>query len=517
MRPLILIILDGWGYSSQQLGNAIATAETPTMDDVQANFPMLLLQASGKSVGLNWGEPGNSEVGHLTIGAGRTIFQYSTRINSAIETGAFFENPALVNAAFHARQNNSTLHLIGLLGSGTVHASFDHLLALIDFAKKQGVPRLALHLFSDGKDSGLKESVILIKKLQDHLAKTGLGAIASIIGRQDAMDRDNNWERTQHAYDLWVNGIGEQTAQLTETITTYHQQGIDDSHLPAILADANYRIRDHDAIIFFNFREDSMRQITRAFIEPGFDKFPRKGLQDLFIVLMTQYIENPGIALNVAFPLPEINNGLSQVMSERGLKQLHIAETEKYAHAIYFFNCLRNGPFEGEADILIDSYKNHQDHPSMRASEIADRFLEEFEKDLYNFTIINFANADILSHLGSLELAVQGVRAIDMALARMIPAILAKGGIVIMTSDHGNAESLIYKKSGDIETKHNLNPVPWYLVANEYRRARTPEELASAVQNSQGILSDVAPTILELMGIEKPAEMTGESLLRLLL
>jgi 2,3-bisphosphoglycerate-independent phosphoglycerate mutase len=516
MRPLVLVILDGWGYSNQKLGNAILSANTAYIDTIRGNFPALGLQASGKSVGLEWGEPGNSEVGHLTIGAGRTVFQYSTRINRSIESGDFFTKPAFLNAALHVQKNNSSLHLVGLLGSGTVHSNFEHIISLLDFAKRNNLTKVYLHLFTDGKDSSLKEGPDLIEKLNIQIKKLGVGIIATLTGRHYAMDRDTNWtDRTQKAYDLFTKGVGEQAPDPIAYLNASYAQDINDTKLHPAVVDPKGIIEDNDAVIFFNFREDSMRQISQAFVQPQFDKFPRKEYKNLFVALMTQYIEDPTISLNVAFPLPEVDNGLAQALSKAGKRQLHIAETEKYAHATYFFNCLRNSPYEGESDILVESHKQHLEHPEMKASEIADRFLEEFAKDIYDFTIINFANADILSHTGNLEAATKGCEHIDAALGRVYEAIMARDGILIITADHGNAESLIYKGTGEAETKHNTNPVPLYIVAREYQRPRTREESDATVEKVEGLISDVAPTILELLQIQAPAEMAGASLLRL--
>lgn len=517
MRPLVLVVLDGWGYSKQQLGNAVMTANTPYIDVIKHNFPALGLQASGKSVGLEWGEPGNSEVGHLTIGAGRTVFQYSTRINRAIESGDFFNNPALINAILHTQKNNSRLHLIGLLGSGTVHSNFEHLSSLLDMAKQNNVSQLYLHLFTDGKDSGLKEGPELLEKLKVQIAKFGIGTLATLTGRHYAMDRDNNWaDRTQKAYELFTQGKGEEAPDPLAYLQASYAKDITDTKLHPAVVDPKGTIEDNDAVIFFNFREDSMRQISRCFVDPSLDKIPRKEYKNLFVTLMTQYLEDLPISLNVAFPLPEVDNGLAEALSKSGKRQLHIAETEKYAHATYFFNCLRNTPYEGEIDILVESYKQHLEHPEMKASEIADKFLEEFAKGIYDFTIINFANADILSHTGNLDAAVKGAEHIDTALGRVYEAVMAMDGILVITADHGNAESLIYKGTGEAETKHNTNPVPFYLVAREYQRPRTEEESNASVEKVEGLISDVAPTILELLQIQTPAEMTGASLLRLI-
>ncbi len=514
MRPIVLIILDGWGYSKQKLGNAIASAQTPTIDLIKRNFPSLTLQASGAAVGLAWGETGNSEVGHLTIGAGRTVSQYSTRISKAIVSGDFYKNPAFLNATDHAKKHDSSLHIIGLLGSGTVHSSFEHLVALMRLIKGQGITKVYFHFFGDGKDSGLKELPAQLAKFRIQMKSIGLGTIATLIGRNYAMDRDNNWERTQQAFELLIAGKGAMATDVEASIQQYYEQGFTDTTIPATLIEPTGIIKDNDAVIFFNFREDSMRQISRSFTDSTLTVFPRTLPKNLFVSFMTQYFENPAISLHVAFPLPEVNNGLAEVLSMNGKKQLHIAETEKYAHATYFFNCLRNTPYEGEEDVLIPSRKDHESQ--MRAPEITQKFMGEAAKNFYDFTIINFANADVLSHIGNLENTIKGIESVDVALGKMYETIIAKDGILFIVADHGNAESLVHRKTGEAETRHDLNPVPLHLVAREYQRTRTEEEVIKSMDNPVGLISDIAPTILDLFKIPAPTEMTGTSLLNLL-
>lgn len=511
MRPVVLTILDGWGYSRQKLGNAILNAQTPNIDAIQRNYPSLLLQASGVASGMLWGEPGNSEVGHLTAGAGRVIFQYLSRISKVIENGQFFDNDALLKAVNHVKQNGSTLHIVGLLTSGSVHAYFNHLTALIDFAKKNNIQNLKLHLFTDGKDSGLKEAPILMKKVEDYLAKDEIGKIATVIGRNFAMDRDNNWNLTKTTYDLMTAGVGQETSDIYKKLDEYYVGGLNDSVIPATVVDPSGLIKEHDALIFFNFREDSMRQIARAFAEYDFKGFERPMIANLFVVMFTPYLE--GSDYNIAFSIPKIENGLAEVISKNGKTQMHIAETEKYAHATYFFNCLNNQPFEGETDIFIKSDKNHLENPAMQAIQIADKVVEGIKSNAYDFIILNIANADVLAHIGKLEQVIQGVEAADTAVGKIRDAVLEAGGAMIITADHGNAESLIYKSTGEEETEHNQNPIPFYLVLKDRERFRSDEEMATSMNKPSGFLSDVAPTVLELMGLPKPAEMTGDSLL----
>lgn len=521
MRSVILTILDGWGYSRQKHGNAILNAKTPNMDSIQQNYPSLLLQASGKAAGMAWGEPGNSEVGHLTLGAGRVMFQYLSRINRAIDDGSFFSNEVLTKAITHVHENNSTLHIAGLLTSGSVHAYLRHLFALIELAVKNEVKNLKIHIFTDGKDSGLKETPVLIKKLQDRINEAGLGSIATIIGRDYAMNRDKNWVYTKKAYDLMVRGDGEiiksqsgfearKSSDIIQKLEELYASGLTDSKLPPLVMDEQGLIKENDAIIFFNFREDSMRQLTRSFIEQDFQIFSVKQFENLFVVTMTQYLE---VSPNVVFSIPPIKNGLAEVLSKNNKKQLHVAETEKYAHVTYFFNCLNNKTYDGETDVFIESNKEYPEGPEMRTSDIAERVITNINENSYDFYVINLANTDILSHSGNFETAVKGVESIDKAIGQLSQAVLEKDGTMIITSDHGNAESMLYKSSGESETKHNDNPVPFYLVGKEFERHRSDEDIKSTMNQSSGLLADVAPTILELMEIEKPAEMTGDSLL----
>lgn len=513
MKPVVLTILDGWGYSKQKHGNAILNAETPNMDSIQQNYPSLLLQASGKAAGMTWGEPGNSEVGHLTLGAGRIVFQYLSRITKAISNGEFFENIIFKKAIGHVKSNNSALHLAGLLTSGSVHAYLGHLFALIDLAAKNDIKNLKIHLFTDGKDSGLKESPALINKLQNYIDETGYGSIVTIIGRDYAMNRDKNWTYTKKAYDLIVNGDGEKTSDAVSKIKEIYDFGITDSKLSPLITEESGLIKENDAVIFFNFREDSMRQLARSFVEQDFQIFPVKHFNNVFVVTMTQYLVD---SLNVAFPLPVINNGLAETLNQNNKKQFHISETDKYAHVTYFFNCLNNEPYDGETDFFIESNNNYLENPEMRTPEIMEKITKSINENLYDFYVINLANPDILSHSGNFEVTVKGIEAIDKAVGKLVQSVIEKDGTMIITSDHGNAEAMLYKLSGESETKHNDNPVPFYLIAKEFERRRSDADIESTMKQSSGLLSDVAPTILELMGIEKPVEMTGESLLNLL-
>ncbi|MBP9822087.1 MAG: 2,3-bisphosphoglycerate-independent phosphoglycerate mutase [Candidatus Pacebacteria bacterium] len=507
MRPIVLTILDGWGYSKNTGGNAITNAGTVALNEILQNYPSMLLQASGPAVGMTYGESGNSEVGHMTLGAGRVIFQYLTRINKAIKNEEFFTNPVLMEAATHSKTNNSTFHIVGLLTSGAVHAHLDHLVALVKFAKDNNL-QYKIHLFTDGRDSGLREASDTLQKLSNSIG--GLENLATVIGRDFSMDRNNNWNKTETTYNLLTQGAGLKTENIFKELDGCYAKELHDGDIPAIVVNEGL-IKPSDSIIFFNFREDSMRQIVECFTETPFDKFQRTLPENLYVAGMTRYTESP--ILHTVFPPPTINYCLSDVLSINKKKHLHIAETEKYAHVTFFFNGLRNAPFEGETDFFIPSLENPIEHPGMRAMDIAQKVCEELDGGVYDFYVINIANGDILAHLGNLEAATQGVRAADQAIGMIKNKVLEKDGIMIITADHGNVESMIYRGTGSQETKHNDSPIPFHLIAKEYQGARTQDQLTKSLGQASGLLSDVAPTVLDLMQIEKPAEMTGQSLL----
>ena len=518
---VILIILDGWGAAPPSFGNAISTANTPTLDALEKSHPSLLLQASGIAVGLPWGEEGNSEVGHLNLGAGRIILQYIPRIISSIRDGSFFENPALKNAALHVKSNDSTLHLMGLVSSGSVHSYIDHLYALLELAKRERIANVFLHIFTDGKDCPPNEAAKFIPQLEERLRSQGLGKIATIIGRTYAMDRNENWEYTQKAYELLTEGKGEVINNAAEYLQKSYAKRINDQYIePAIvngqLSMVNCRVKDADAVIFFNFREDSARQLTHAFLDKEFNYFARKKLNNLFFTALTHYY--PEIPLvNVAFPPPDIAHTLAETLSKNNKTQLHIAETEKYAHATYFFSGLIEKPYYGEERILIPSYgARYDEHPEMRAEEITDKAIENLDR--FDFILINFANSDMLAHTGNMQATIKGIETVDSCIKR----ILEKAGgeaVVIITADHGNAEEIMELKTGRIKTEHTANPVPLYVVIPNkgmQRDAKGEYNKPLYTKKISGVLADVAPTILEIMGIPAPKEMTGQSLLPLL-
>ena len=507
---VILIILDGWGKASPSYGNAITSADTPTLDMIESSYPSLSLQASGIAVGLPWGEEGNSEVGHLNIGAGRVVTQYLPRIISAIRDGSFFENKALKNAAIHVKKNDSSIHFMGLVSSGSVHSYIDHLYGLLDFAKREGITNVYLHIFTDGKDSSPQEASKFIRQLDERLKAQSLGMVSTIIGRVYAMDRNDNWQATQKTYDLLTKGLGEKINDPVKYIEDSYANGTNDQYIEPAVVNSNF-IKEGDAVVFFNFREDSARQLTRAFIEDGFDKFPRKKLQNLFFVTMTKYLEDLPLS-NVAFPPIDISTPLSQTLSLYGKKQLHMAESEKYAHVTYFFNGLIEKPYPEEERFLVTSQgaPHYDQYPEMQAPKITDKILESL--GLFDFMLVNFANADILAHSGNIQAAILGIQTIDKCLKRIIDAKKEDTAILI-TSDHGNAEEMLNPQTGAPKTKHTSNPVPLYFI-NKQKGASSSSLYTN--KKPEGILADVAPTVLDIMGLPKPKEMTGQSLLPLL-
>jgi len=509
-RTIVLLILDGWGIGRNDESNPIHVVNPQSINYLQTNFPFGLLQASGISVGLPWGEEGNSEVGHLNLGAGRIIYQYYPRITLAIRDESFFKNPALKGAFTHAQKNNSALNLIGLLSQGNVHASLEHLKSLIEFAKREKISRLNLHLFTDGRDSSPNSALELLAQLPPETR------IASLSGRFYGMDREGYWDRTEKAYQVLV-GDGPTTDNIGERIAKTYSQKLSDEFLAPTRIGAEGGIRDGDAIIFFNFREDRIRQLAAAFINPQFKNFSVKPFSNLYIATMTHY--DDGFNVPAAFQPEKIETCLGGVLSDKGKIQLRIAETQKYPHITYFFNGMRERPFKNEYRILIPSRTafRQDERPEMMASEITTRTIESIGEGVFDFILLNYANPDIIAHTGNYEACLRVIKIIDEQINKLVKVVLETNGILIITSDHGNIERLFNPFTGQPETQHDPNPVPIYLVAREFERPKTENEIQRLKKENTGILADVAPTILGLMGISKPEEMTGQSLLKLLL
>ncbi len=515
-RRVALVIFDGWGIGREDDSNPMFVAQPETIALIRERYAAGALQASGIAVGLPWGEEGNSEVGHLTIGAGRVIYQHYPRISLAIENGEFFKNEALRSAFQHAKKNQSSVHLVGILSESNVHASLTHLRALLTFAKQEEVPDVNLHAIADGKDSSPQSFPKILQAVEGFMRDAGVGRVASVSGRHYAMDRDEHWSRTERAVGALLGK--EPTAPgARDAARSHYREGLGDEFIaPTVIGPEPHPIRENDSVIFFNFREDSMRQIAAAFLDPAFDKFPRTVPPGLLIVTMTRYSETFPAA--VAFPAERVVNPLGRALAESGKSQIRIAETEKYAHVTYFFNGYREEPFPDEYRILVPSKPvvRPEAEPQMMAREVANRLIEAMDSSGADFFLVNFANADVMGHTGNFEATVAGVRAVDAELERIMRMALEREVILLVTADHGNAEQMRDPLTGEPENKHNSNPVPIYLVGPEFERPKGEREARAAEREVVGVLSDVAPTVLELMGISKPEEMTGESLTRIL-
>ncbi len=507
VKPNLIMILDGYGVNPVYKGNAIAHAHKENIDKLFQKYPNTTIGASGMDVGLPDGQMGNSEVGHLNMGAGRIVYQELTKITKEIQEGGFFQNTALKEAMDHVIKNQSSLHLFGLLSDGGVHSHITHLYALIDMAKKKGIERLYVHALLDGRDVPPQSAKVYFDMIEDYMKKAGLGTIATISGRYYGMDRDNRWERVQKFYDALTIGIGEQASSATAGLLDSYDKGTNDEFvLPTRIhpdGETPVTVNDNDSVIMFNFRPDRAREITRCFVDTEFSGFQRsKTIQNLNYVCMTQYDATmPNV--HVAFPPQTLNNTLGQYISKLGLKQLRIAETEKYAHVTFFFNGGVETPNPLEDRILIPSPKvaTYDLQPEMSAYKVTEKILEQIQSDKYDVIVLNFANPDMVGHTGVMDAAVKAIEALDQCIPQVIDAVLALGGQVILTADHGNADQML-DDQGNVMTAHSLNPVPFLVISKE-----------DVTLKDGGVLADVAPTLLDMMGLEKPTEMTGHSLI----
>ncbi|RMG92213.1 MAG: 2,3-bisphosphoglycerate-independent phosphoglycerate mutase [Chloroflexi bacterium] len=505
-KPVALIILDGWGIREMEEGNAVVQAKTPNYDRWLRQYERAILDASGEAVGLPDGQMGNSEVGHLNLGAGRVVYQDITRIDKSIREGTFFQNEVLVQAMSRARVQGGKVHLIGLMGPGGVHSHSRHLYALLKLAEQQGVEPI-VHVITDGRDtpprSGLQYVMELEAYLNDHP-----GVIASVCGRYYTMDRDKRWSRTELGYRVIVyhEGYEGRTAvSASEALRQSYAEDVTDEFVKPVAIDANGRsvtVTPGDTLIFYNFRADRMRQIVSAFALPDFDGFAREPIPNLTIVTMTEYEKN--FPVQVVFPEQEITNPLAEVLSQAGLRQFHAAETEKYAHVTYFFNGGRETPFAGESRHLEPSPKvaTYDLKPEMSAYELTEAVLARLQEYDDDFILVNYANPDMVGHTGVLEAAIRAVEAVDECAGRLVDAIVAKGGVALVTADHGNCEIMVDLKTGNPHTYHTTQPVSFFVIGKAYYHLRP-----------RGILADVAPTVLSLLGVAQPAEMTGHSLI----
>ena len=521
INPVALIILDGWGICQPSIGNAISLAKLDYWDSLLENYPSFLLQASGEAVGLPYGEMGNSEVGHLTIGSGQIILQSLNRINKAILDGSFFKNEALIKAIKHVKNNNSTLHLIGLLGTGGVHSYQAHLEALVKLASEYKLRKVYLHLFLDGRDTSKNQGVVFLKNLQKALENFKCGKIASLAGRFYGMDRNNNWDRIKLSYDAIVNGISREIFEdpVLAVQNSYAHNIFDEEFKPIVIERDNKpiaTINDNDAVIFFNFRADRARQLTHALVEDNFTEFNRrKNLNNLFMVTFTEY--QKGLPVEIAFKRPGINETLSEIISKANLSQLHIAETEKYAHVTFFFNGLREEKLSGEERILIPSpnVETYDLKPEMSAPEITDELIKAIDSKKFDFYVVNFANPDMVGHTGNLNAAIKAVTEVSQDLSKIVPLILKYKGTAIITADHGNVEEIINLKTGEIDKEHSNFPVPFIIANNRFKNKVKP--LDSEIlykQEISGVLSDIAPTILSFLKLRPSEYMKGINLVK---
>lgn len=530
-KKVVLVILDGFGVASYSHGNAIGLANPETLNYMVQQFPSLTLQASGPLVGLPWGEVGNSEVGHLNIGAGRIVGQDLPRITSSIQDGSFFKNPAFLAASLHAKKNNSSLHLMGMVSSGGVHSFDEHLYALLAFAAEQGLEKVYIHMFTDGRDTAEKVAIDSVRQLRERIARIGVGTIATVAGRFYAMDRGKHWQQTEMAYAAMTRGIGSIAYTAEDAILDNYKQGVTDETIkPTVIVQDNPRgdkkpvavVADNDAVIFFNFRTDRALQLTQAFVQPQVMDIAEKHepLKNLFFVTMAEYLA--GLPVHVAFPRMDLKNNLAEVVSKAGLTQFHVAESEKFAHVTSFFDCGTSEAYPGEERTIVDSpdnSKNYSDHPEMSALKVTGALVNKISSSEVNMYVCNFANADMVGHTGNLQAGIKAVQYLDRVLSKIMEASLAADAVLIITADHGNIEQMIDPKTGRIDKDHTTNPVPCLFIVNEFRFAKPKEQknyISLSANVPAGAISDIAPTILDLLGLGKPSEMTGINLLETL-
>ncbi|MBI2021182.1 2,3-bisphosphoglycerate-independent phosphoglycerate mutase [Candidatus Giovannonibacteria bacterium] len=515
-KPVVLLILDGFGVNISLADSTWKHARMSTFRELEKFYPFTTLQASGIAVGLPWGEEGNSEVGHMTIGAGKVLHHHFPRIIMSIYDKSFFKNPAFLKAADFIKKSNGRLHLMGLLSSGSVHAYIDHLYALLDFASAEGVRDVNLHLFTDGRDSPTNEGALLLRQLEERMAqKYPFAKIASVCGRFYAMDRDENFDRIKQVYECVSAGdaVCNSFSSASQYVDLQYKKGLTDEFIEPGRQEVMHPISSGDSVIFYNFREDSVRELTSAFLSESFNGFKREKIPNLFFVTMTEYSQN--FKAEIAFPPLEISTPLSKIISERGLQQLHIAETEKYAHVTYFFNGGREEPYPKEDRMLIRSERVQyfDQKPEMSAEKVTETILENLDK--YDFILANYANGDMVGHTGNFAATVKALEVLDVEVGRVANAIGERGGSLMITGDHGNAEEKIYSVTGEKRTKHTANSVPIYIYAKDLKKSypREEAEIYGIYDETKGVLTDVAPTVLGLMGFPRNPEMTGVNLM----
>jgi 2,3-bisphosphoglycerate-independent phosphoglycerate mutase len=506
-KPIVLAVMDGWGVAPQWGGNAISLARIPFMNMANKSFPNTTLGASGDQVGLPSKDRGNSEVGHLNIGAGQVVHQSLPAITNEIKSGSFFKNDKLLHAFERSKKDGSFVHLLGLASDGGIHSHVDHLFALLDMAKTVGCQNICIHTITDGRDTPPFDAEAQLSKVTTKLKEVGFGAICTVAGRYYAMDRDHRWDRIEKSYRAMTEGVGPVARSAEAAVASAYREGYSDEFVPptVIQGESNsFRsVQDGDSIIFFNFRGDRAREITQAFVAEKFDGFNRKKIiKNLYFVGFTFYQE--GLPIEVAFKPSDVQKPMAAVISEAGLSQLHVAETEKYAHVTYFFNGGQENSFPGEKRVLVPSPKvsSYDQVPQMSAQAVADTVISNVSS--YDLIILNFANPDMVGHTGNLRAAIKACETVDSCLSQIYEAVNKQNGLLVITADHGNVEQMVNPQTGEQDTEHTANPVPFILAG----------ELAKGWQlRSGGKLSDVAPTILQLLGLEKSSEMTGESLI----
>ena len=511
MRRVLLVVRDGWGYTEETAGNAVRMARTPVDDGLMETRPWVLLKCTGNAVGVPEGTQGGSEPGHLTMGAGRVVWQPLEAINRGIEDESFYSNPALLETVHACRRNRGRLHLMGLLSDQGIHGTTPHLYALLELARREDLDDVFIHCFLDGRDVPERSAGGFIRETLRQAEEIGVGRIASLVGRYYAMDRDTNWGRTEKAYDLLTLGIGHEADDPVEAMAEAYRRGDDTDYYvePTVMEGEDGRpvatIEDGDSVIFWNFRSDRARQITYALTELEFDDFPRKKVPKIHFTCMSEYDKR--LTLPVAFPHNKVTNNLGNILAANGLRQLRIAETEKYAHVTFFFNSQEEEPNPGEDRIMVPSPKvpSYEEKPEMSAHGITERLVQEIRRDAHDFILVNYANGDLVGHSANIEAGVKAVETVDSCLGRLVDEALARGYTLLVTGDHGNIETMLYP-DGEPNPSHGLNPVPFILVSDD------PELEDAELRPGQGLTS-VAPTVLDLMGLEKPLEMTGESLI----
>ena len=515
-KPVVLVILDGWGEWDTKMGNPLANAHLPTIDHLNAHYPKLLLEASGLSVGLPWGVFGNSEVGHQTIGSGQIIYHYLPTITASIHSGTFFRNPVLLDAMATVKKNGSKLHLLGLASGGGVHSHIDHLYALLEMAKRQGINKVFIHALTDGRDTPTNVGVNFISEIVKRAAEIGVGRIASLAGRYYTMDRNRNWDRLEKAVGVYVRGEGIKAKDPVAAIQEQYRKKLTDEYLePTVIVDENDKavglIENGDVVINFNFRADRARQISHVFCATRFDKFKNPELPQVKYYGFTQYEKS--LPMPVVFPPQEITTRVAEILAHHNKRQLRISEMEKFAHVTYFFNGGVAEPFPGEDRIFVPS-KNAPSYatvPEMSAYEVSAKLSAAIKKNKYDFILVNYANPDMVGHTGDFKAGIRAVEVVDGCLGKLIAQVFEAGGCLLVTADHGNIEEMVNLETGQIDTQHSNNPVPFWLVTPDNKKQ--PHDSAAITDNMGGMIADVAPTVLRLLNIQKPKAMIGVNLL----